>query len=53
MENDFIVRDINLASKGLQSIEWVSKWMPVLDNFYFQFKSENVFEKKNCFMYPS
>jgi len=46
MENDFIVRDINLASKGLQSIEWVSKWMPVLDNFYFQFKSENVFENK-------
>lgn len=46
MENDFIVRDIDLSSKGKQSIEWVSKWMPVLDNLYKQFKTENVFENK-------
>ena len=46
MENDFIVRDINLASKGIQSIKWVSKWMPVLDNLYHKFKTENVFENK-------
>ena len=46
MENDFIVRDINLASKGIQSIKWVSKWMPVLDNLYHKFKTENVFANK-------
>ena len=46
MENDFIVKDVNLSHKGQQLIEWVSKWMPVLDNFYHQFKTENVFKDK-------
>jgi len=46
MENNFIVKDISLADKGIQLIEWVSKWMPVLDNLYGKYKSDNVFKNK-------
>ncbi|MCX6168515.1 MAG: adenosylhomocysteinase [Ignavibacteriales bacterium] len=46
MENDFIVRDINLAPKGQMQIDWVSNFMPVLDGLYEKLKTTGVFKNK-------
>jgi adenosylhomocysteinase len=46
MEDNFLVKDINLAPKGEQQIEWVSNWMPVLDGLYEKFNKTGVFKNK-------
>jgi adenosylhomocysteinase len=46
MEDNFLVKGINLAPKGEQQIEWVSNWMPVLDGLYEKFNKTGVFKNK-------
>lgn len=46
MNDNFIIKDINLAPQGETQIEWASKWMPVLDGLANRFKKDGVFEGK-------
>jgi adenosylhomocysteinase len=43
---DYIIRDISLAPEGEVLIEWVAKWMPVLNSLYEKFKEPGVFKNK-------
>ncbi|MDR3627577.1 MAG: adenosylhomocysteinase [Ignavibacteriaceae bacterium] len=43
---DYIIKDINLAPKGEILIEWVAKWMPVLNSLYEKFKGPGAFKNK-------
>ena len=43
---DFDVRDISLAPVGQQKIDWVAKWMKVVNGLYDKFKNDNVFAGK-------
>ena len=45
-KEDYIVKDINLASKGEVLIEWVSKWMPVLNSLFEKYKEPGIFKNK-------
>jgi adenosylhomocysteinase len=45
-DEDYIIRDIDLAPKGEILIEWVAKWMPVLDSLYEKFKGPGAFKNK-------
>jgi adenosylhomocysteinase len=44
--NNYIIRDINLAPEGAVLIEWVAKWMPVLNSLYEKYKEPGVFKNK-------
>lgn len=46
MEHDYLVKDISLASKGEQLIEWVSQRMPVLDRLCDKFEKIGAFKNK-------
>jgi adenosylhomocysteinase len=46
MQETYCVKDINLAPKGEQLIEWVANKMPVLDGLYEKFKTTGAFENK-------
>jgi len=48
--NDFTVKDINLYKVGQQKIDWVAKWMKVLNRLSDQYKNDNVFEGKRVTM---
>ena len=41
---DYKVKDISLASSGRSKIEWVSRFMPVLNRINEKFRSEKPFE---------
>ena len=40
---DSVIRDINLAPQGIQTIDWVEKHMPVLSGIAKQFREEQPF----------
>jgi adenosylhomocysteinase len=44
--NNYAIRDIDLAPEGEVLIEWVAKWMPVLNSLYEKFKEPGVFKNK-------
>lgn len=44
---DFIIKDINLADKGKQRIEWARRHMPVLQKIKKQYERERPFEDIN------
>jgi len=46
MNDNFLIKDINLAPKGEQQIEWVSNKMPVLNGLSEKFKKDGAFEGK-------
>ncbi|MGD8780595.1 MAG: adenosylhomocysteinase [Ignavibacteria bacterium] len=46
MSESYLVKDINLAPKGEQLINWVSTKMPVLDGLYEKFKTTGAFKNK-------
>lgn len=46
MQENYLVKDINLAEKGEQLINWVSNKMPVLDGLYEKFKTTGAFKNK-------
>ncbi len=46
MQETYLVRDINLAPRGDQLINWVSNKMPVLDELYEKFKPAGAFKNK-------
>jgi adenosylhomocysteinase len=46
MQETYSVKDINLAPKGEQLIDWVANKMPVLDGLYEKFKPTGAFENK-------
>lgn len=46
MQETYSVKDINLAPKGEQLIDWVANKMPVLDGLYEKFKTTGAFENK-------
>ena len=48
--NDFTVKDINLYQTGQQKIDWVAKWMKVLNRFADQYEKEGVFKGKRVTM---
>jgi adenosylhomocysteinase len=43
---DYTIKDINLAPEGEVLIDWVAKWMPVLNSLYEKFKEPGVFKNK-------
>ena len=46
MSEIYSVKDINLAPKGDQFINWVSTKMPVLNGLYEKFKTTGAFKNK-------
>jgi adenosylhomocysteinase len=44
--DNFLISDINLAPKGEILIDWVSKWMPVLNSLYEKYKAPGSFKNK-------
>ncbi|MDQ7818042.1 MAG: adenosylhomocysteinase [Melioribacteraceae bacterium] len=46
MKEQYFVKDIGLSFKGEMQINWVSKWMPVLDKLYKKFKATGAFNNK-------
>lgn len=46
MQETYSVKDINLAPKGEQLIDWVANKMPVLDGLYEKFKPTGAFKNK-------
>jgi adenosylhomocysteinase len=46
MNNGYLIRDINLAPKGEQLINWVSDKMPVLNSLYEKFNADGAFKNK-------
>lgn len=46
MDTDFYVYNIELAEKGQQQIDWVSKWMPVVNRLYQRFLETGTFVHK-------
>jgi adenosylhomocysteinase len=45
-EEEYIIKDIGLAPKGEILIDWVAKWMPVLNCLSEKFKEPAVFKNK-------
>ena len=43
---NYDVRDFSLAHTGQQKIDWVAKWMKVVNSLYEKFKNDNVFSGK-------
>ena len=43
---EYDIRDISLAKEGLKKIDWVSKWMKVVNTLYEKYKDDGVFEGK-------
>ncbi|MFO7841877.1 MAG: adenosylhomocysteinase [Fidelibacterota bacterium] len=50
MSNDFTVKDISLYHRGQQKIDWVSKWMKVLNRLKKKYETEGVFRGKKVSM---
>ena len=46
MKNNYQIKDITLASQGQQKIDWVAKWMSVLNCLYQKYSKTNVFKNK-------
>ncbi|MBU0710563.1 adenosylhomocysteinase [bacterium] len=43
---NYDIRDINLAPAGQEKIDWVAKWMKVVNGLYKKFKDDDVFTGK-------
>lgn len=41
---EYDIRDISLAKEGLKKIDWVSKWMKVVNTLYEKYKDDGVFK---------
>jgi len=46
LSKDYDVRDLSLAPEGQQKIDWVAKWMPVLNRLAERFAQDRSFQKK-------
>lgn len=46
MSKPYQIKDINLAPQGQQKIDWVAKWMTVLDSLYYKYSETDVFKNK-------
>ncbi len=46
MNETYSVKNIKLASQGKQKIDWVAKWMPVLNRLYQKYSKTDVFKNK-------
>ena len=46
MPDEFVVKNIDLAPQGQQQIDWVAKWMKVLNRLYDKYSKDNSFENK-------
>ena len=47
---DFTVKDISLHKDGQQKIDWVAKWMKVLNRLADKYEKEGVFKGKRITM---
>ncbi|MGC9513304.1 MAG: adenosylhomocysteinase [Fidelibacterota bacterium] len=45
-EMKYSIRDISLAESGQQNIDWVSKWMKVVNRLAEKFNAEGTFQGK-------
>ena len=48
--SDYTVKDISLYQEGQQKIDWVAKWMKVLNRFAAKYEKEGVFKGKKITM---
>ncbi|MCD6337201.1 MAG: adenosylhomocysteinase [Candidatus Marinimicrobia bacterium] len=48
--NNFTVKDISLYKEGQQKIDWVAKWMKVLNRLADKYEKEGVFKSKRVTM---
>jgi len=46
LSKEFLVKDFSLASEGQIQIDWVAKWMKVLNRLHKRFSNDQVFENK-------
>jgi adenosylhomocysteinase len=46
LTQDYLVKDINLAPEGQLKIDWVAKWMHVLNRLADKFTLDNPFKNK-------
>ncbi len=46
MKNNYSIKDITLAQQGQQKIDWVAKWMTVLNSLYYKYSETDVFKNK-------
>lgn len=46
LTSEYRVKDISLAPRGEVLIDWVSKWMPVLNGLYGRFRDDGAFKGK-------
>lgn len=48
--NDFTVKDLSLYQEGQQKIDWVAKWMKVLNRLADKYEKEGLFKDKRITM---
>jgi len=46
LKNNYSIKDITLAQQGQQKIDWVAKWMTVLNSLYYKYSETDVFKNK-------
>ncbi|MBC8184468.1 adenosylhomocysteinase [candidate division KSB1 bacterium] len=46
MKDNYQIKDLALAPQGQQKIDWVAKWMSVLNRLYNKYSETNVFKNK-------